>query len=208
MAAGLAALLLVPLHHRLSDWAKKRFQRDLTRLRAELPEVLVAIRDSNDPIALADDALKLAMRGVHAGHGVILLAVGDRLALAHAEGLPANGIAERLAGELPADPSPGVIRADDPELPLRLPLITRTGATVGWLALGPHPDGSFYGKDDRKALEELAPPLARALSLSIERARRDAEREAERRALAERLAQLEQTLAQVARPKRRSPRTA
>ena len=138
------------------------------------------------------------MRGVHASHGAILLENEGLLALAHAEGLAAQGIAERLAAELPADPSPGVIRADDPELPLRLPLITAAGATVGWLALGPHPDGSFYGKDDRRALEQLVTPLARALSLAMERARREAAREAERRTLVERLAQLEQTLAQVA----------
>jgi hypothetical protein len=198
IAAGLAALLLVPLHHRLSDWAKKRFQRDLTRLRAELPEVLVAIRDSNDPNALADDALRLAMRGVHASRGAILLADEGRLVVAHAEGIPSQGLAERLAGELPAAPSRGVMRIGDPELPISLPLITPAGATAGWLALGPHPDGSLYGKDDRKALEELAAPLARALSLAIERSRREHEREAERRTLVERLAQLEQTLAQVA----------
>jgi len=198
VAAGLAAFLLVPLHHRLSDWAKKRFQRDLTRLRAELPEVLVAIRDSNDPVALADDALRLAMRGVHASHGAILLEDRARLALAHAEGIPTRGLAKRLAAELPSDPVPGVIRADDPELPIRLPLVAPSGSNVGWLLLGPHPDGSLYGKDDRKALEELATPLARALSLAMERARREAEREAERRTLVERLAQLEQMLAQVA----------
>ena len=83
-------------------------------------------------------------------------------------------------------------------MPICLPLILPTGSLVGWLALGPHPDGSLYGRDDRKALEELAAPLARALSVAHERARRDAEREAEGRTLAERLAQLEQTLAQVA----------
>jgi hypothetical protein len=197
LAAALAASLLVPLHHRLNDWARKRFQRDLTRLRAKLPEVLVAIRDSGNPNELADDALRLAMRGVHASHGAILLADGDRLTLAHAEGVPGHGLAERLAGELPAAPEPGVLRADVPEWPLRLPLIDPQGATAGWLALGPHPDGSRYGKDDRRALEELAPPLARALSLAMERARREREREAERRSLTERLAQLEQALAKV-----------
>jgi hypothetical protein len=198
IAAGLAALLLVPLHHRLSDWAKKRFQRDLSRLRAELPGVLVAIRDSNDPRALADDAVRLAMHGVHARGGAILLEGEGGLIVAHAEGRPAAGLAERLAGDLPLTPSPGALRTDDRELPLRLPLIAPDGANVGWLILGPHPDGSLYGKDDRKALEELAAPLARALSLAIERSRREAEREAERRTLMERLAQLEQTLAQVA----------
>src|SRR5690606_24160531 len=101
IAAGLAALLLVPLHHRLSDWAKERFQPDLRRLRAELPEVLVSIRDSSDPRALADDALRLAIRGVHASHGAILLVDEGRLILAHAEGLPTSGLVDRLAAELP-----------------------------------------------------------------------------------------------------------
>jgi hypothetical protein len=197
LAAALAASLLVPLHHRLNDWAKKRFQRDLTRLKAKLPEVLVAIRDSSDPRELADDALRLAMRGVHASCGAILLADGARLTLAHAEGVDGAGLAERLAGELPAEPPRGAIRADDSELPLRLALVAPSGPVVGWLVLGPHPDGSGYGRDDRRALEELAPPLARALALSIERARRERERDAERRSLTERLAQLEQALAQV-----------
>jgi hypothetical protein len=198
VAAGMAALLLVPLHHRLSDWAKKRFQRDLTRLRADLPGVLVAIRDSDDPKALADGALRLAMHGVHASAGAILLIDDERLFVAHAEGIPSTGLAERLVEELPTAPSPGVLKADDPALPIRLPLVPAAGDAVGWLVLGPHPDGSLYGKDDRRALEELAAPLARAFSLAIERARREAGREAERRALVERLAQLEQALTQVA----------
>ncbi len=202
VAAAFAASLLVPLHHRLNDWAKKRFQRDLSWLRAKLPEVLIAIRDSSNPNELADDALKLAMRGVHASHGAILLAERGRLMLAHAEGMEEPGLAERLAGELPSEPPHGAMRANDPALPLRLPLIAPEGATIGWLALGPHPDGSFYGKDDRRALEELATPLARALSLAIQRSHREQEREAERRTLTERLAQLEQTLAQVVTPPR------
>jgi hypothetical protein len=202
LAAALAASLLVPLHHRLNDWAKKRFQRDLSRLRAKLPEVLVAIRDSSDPAELADDALRLAMRGVHASHGAILLADRGRLKVAHAEGIPELELTARLVNELPANPSPGALRADDRDFPLRLPLIAPAGETAGWLVLGPHPDGSHYGKEDRKALEELATPLARALSLAVERSRREREREEERRSLVERLAQLEQALAQVVAPPR------
>ncbi len=197
IAAGLAALLLVPLHHRLSHWAEKRFQRDLARLHTEFPVLLAEVRNSNDPREFADNALRLVMRGVRASHGVVLLADGDRLALAHAEGIAPGGLVERLADELPLDPSPGALQADDPVLPLRLPLVTRSGANAGWLVLGPHPDGSTYGKDDRAALEELAPPLARAVELAVERARREAAHEAERRTLTDRLAQLEQQLAQV-----------
>lgn len=196
-AAALAALLLVPLHQRLSRWAEKRFQRDLARLHAELPLLLAEVRNSADPREFADNALSLVIRGVHARHGAILLADGGQLELAHAEGVDPAGLAERLAGELPDDPAPGAIRADDPVLPLRLPLVTRSGAHTGWIALGPHPDGSFYGKEDRKALEELARPLARAIELAVERARRDAAYDAERRTLTDRLAQLEHQLGQV-----------
>jgi len=198
IAAALAALLLVPLHNRLSKWTEKRFQRDLSRLHTELPILLAEVRNSNDAREFADNALRLVLRGVHAKHGAILLADEGRLALAYAEGVDPEGLAERLEGELPADPAPGAIRTDDAELPLRLPLVTRGGSTVGWIALGPHPDGSYYGKEDRKALEELAAPLARAIELAIERARREAAHEAERRTLTDRLAQLEQQLAQVA----------
>ena len=207
ISAGLAALLLVPLHHRLNEWAKKRFQRDLSHLRAELPELLFTVRDINDPRELAEDALKLAMRGVHASQGAILLVSDAGLILAHAEGIPASSFVERLGNELPDAPSPGVIRTSDPILPIWLPLITPQGQVVGWLALGPHPDGSLYGREDRKALEELSSPLARSLSVAIERSRRDAERESERRTLAERLGQLEQTLAQLAASPRESGAT-
>ncbi len=207
-AAALAALLLVPLHQRLSRWAEKRFQRDLAKLHAELPLLLAEVRNSSDPREFADNALSLVIRGVHARHGAILLADDGRLALAHAEGVDTAGLADRLADELPADPAPGVMQADDPVMPLRLPLITRSGTHTGWIALGPHPDGSFYGKEDRKALEELARPLARAIELAIERARRDAAHDAERRTLTDRLAQLEQQLAQVIGPTGPRPETA
>ena len=46
LAAGVAALLLVPLHNRLSRWAENRFQRDIATMRATLPELLAELRDS------------------------------------------------------------------------------------------------------------------------------------------------------------------
>jgi len=196
IAAGLAALLLVPLHHRMSHWAEQRFQRDLARMRARLPELLAEMRDSSAPDELADDALRLALRGVRASRGAILLASDGRLALAHAEGL-SDEHAERFGTELPPTPAPGLERTGDPELPLRLALLTPGGVLAGWLLLGPHPDGSLYGKDDREALEELASPLARALCLALERARREAEREAAGRKLARRMTRLEKKLGEL-----------
>jgi len=47
---------------------------------------------------------------------------------------------------------------------------------VGWLLLGPRPDGSFYCKDERETLAVIAEPIARALATAMERERWDTER--------------------------------
>lgn len=41
---------------------------------------------------------------------------------------------------------------------------------MGWLVLGPRPDGSFYGRDERDALSNIADPVARALAVAQQRA--------------------------------------
>ena len=178
IAAGVAALLLVPLHNRLSRWSENRFQRDIARMRASLPELLVEMRDSADPNELASDALRLIMSGVRAKHGVVLLpAEGGGWRVSEAEGLATEGLAEQISAELPADHASGLVRSEDPNLPLRLPLLTPSDILVGWIVLGPHPDGSLYNKDDREALQAVASPLARSLCLTMERERFRAERD-------------------------------
>jgi hypothetical protein len=49
--------------------------------------------------------------------------------------------------------------------------------TIGWLVLGPRPDGSFFGKDERDALEHVAGPVARAIHIAQLRERREIEAE-------------------------------
>jgi len=45
--------------------------------------------------------------------------------------------------------------------------------TIGWLLLGPRPDGSFFGRDEREAMEHVAGPIARAIHIAQLRERRD-----------------------------------
>ena len=52
---------------------------------------------------------------------------------------------------------------------MRVPLEADGCGRVGWLLLGPRPDGSFYGKDEREALEEIADPIARAIAIVRQR---------------------------------------
>jgi GAF domain-containing protein len=66
--------------------------------------------------------------------------------------------------------------------PLRVRLSIESGdapETIGWLLLGPRPDGSFFGKDEREAIEHVAGPVARAIHIAQLRERRD--EQAERR---------------------------
>jgi hypothetical protein len=68
----------------------------------------------------------------------------------------------------------------DTLFPMRVRLCIETGdepETIGWLVLGPRPDGSFFGKDERDALEHVAGPVARAIHIAQLRERREAEAE-------------------------------
>lgn len=58
----------------------------------------------------------------------------------------------------------------DTIFPTRLRLRAEGAGTVGRVLLGPRPDGSFYGKDRREALAEIAEPVARAVHVVRQRA--------------------------------------
>jgi hypothetical protein len=66
----------------------------------------------------------------------------------------------------------------DPLFPMRVPLRADGVGATGWLLLGPRPDGSFYGREERAVLQDIADPVARALAITVEREARDIEREA------------------------------
>jgi hypothetical protein len=57
----------------------------------------------------------------------------------------------------------------DTVFPLRLRVEDGSGTQLGWVLIGPRPDGSIAGKDEREALEDIAVPLARSLRVVITR---------------------------------------
>src|SRR5438045_6073213 len=68
----------------------------------------------------------------------------------------------------------------DTNFPLRVRVCIETGddpETIGWLVLGPRPDGSLFGKDEREAIESIAGPVARAIHIAQLRERREAQAE-------------------------------
>lgn len=165
IAAAFAAVLLTPLHSRISDWAEQHFQRDLTGLKTQMPDLLVALSAGSSLPRLGTAVLARIEEAVHAAR--IALLVDDRLVAVH--GMSKAG-AQRWIRQWS---EPTVVerfdRNEDVFFPLRMALRCPFGHVRGWLLLGSRPDGSFYGKDDLDALTEIAPPLQRTLVLVAER---------------------------------------
>jgi len=58
----------------------------------------------------------------------------------------------------------------DKLFPIRVPLVPGQGEdTLGYLLVGPRPDGSVISHDEQKAMKEVAEPIARAIRNVIRR---------------------------------------
>jgi hypothetical protein len=163
MAAAVAAVMLNPLHSRISNWAEHRFQRDLVELKRDVPELLKHLSVTASPQQLGAAVLPRINKAVHATQSALIL----RGRVVAAEGVSAS--------EAPAI-----------HFPARLELGCSACDAAGWLLLGPRPDGSLYGADDLDAVRSILPELRHALEASgagqslrseVRRMRRDLNRQ-------------------------------
>jgi hypothetical protein len=181
LAAAMAAMLIVPVHHRVSDWVEKRFRSGLVQLRRGLPLLVGDLRETSSAEILANAALARIEDGVRASHGAVV--IGDAvLAVRDIDGAAVEAwLTRRMA---PVDgPAKMQIDRTDPLFPLRIPLHAEAVGTMGWLLLGARPDGSFYGRDERETLEDIVDPTARGLAVAMEREKRAAAHDARFRRL-------------------------
>jgi hypothetical protein len=165
IGAAVATVMVVPLHHRLTGWAERRFQKQLIRLRQDLPALVGDLRELAPATRIAAATLESVSRAVRSTRAALVVA-DEVIGLRSVE---ARDFEAWRASWQPS-PRPG-IDADraDPWFPLRLPLEADGHGRVGWLLLGPRPDGSFYGRDEREALLAIADPVARALEIAGQR---------------------------------------
>lgn len=185
MAAAVAAVLLSPLHGRITGWAERRFQRDLVILKEQLPELLDELSGSSSPARVGKAALPRIEEAVHAVRSALV--VDRRVIAAHGIG---RAVATRWAKQWqPPNPASLFDCAPDPGFPLCMVLRCPFGSARGWLLLGPRPDGSLYGRDEVDALAAVAPALRRALFAArereLEKMRDDRSRRALRKAIAD-----------------------
>jgi hypothetical protein len=80
--------------------------------------------------------------------------------------------------------------SSDRTFPIRVPLQTRSseGEWIGWLLVGPRPDGSILSKDEQRALVEVSDPITMAIRIASGREQREKRLEDRIEALEVRLA--------------------
>lgn len=162
VGAGLAVVLITPMHRRVQDWAERRFQKALLHLRRDLPQCVDDLRETAGLDALLDEVLARVEAGTRAVRSAVTID-GQRVAA----------------------------RGDDGGYPLAVPLrVGHQQAEIGVLLVGPRPDGSAPGPDEREALAEIADPVARAMRIVLLREAREAKDEARFAALEVAMARL------------------
>jgi hypothetical protein len=164
--AIMGTMIIVPLHQRVQAWAERRFHRNLLELREGLPEAMRDIRDVASSEAFIDEVLTRVNEGVHSTRSAFIFGRDVRKAIGVSQAevlrwmLTYAGVDEDKRIE--CDP-------DDKLFPLRLRVEDGSGTFLGWVLIGPRPDGSIAGKDEREALAGITVPLARSLRIVLNR---------------------------------------
>jgi hypothetical protein len=193
VGAALAALAIAPMHARVQRWAQRRFQRALHRLRYGLPALVSDLRETSGIESIVGATLDNVVAGMQARAAALIVGTS----LSDARGLAAEEVQAWLAGWNP--PAHDGLDCDrsDPVFPLRVPLEAEGHGRVGWLLVGPRPDGSFFGSTERNVIEDIAEPVARAVQVALMREDREANHAHRFNAIESRIESIERTLSKL-----------
>jgi hypothetical protein len=165
-AAALSTVLVNPIQERITRWSEKRFQHNLVILRDELPDSVRDLRETGNLGELVDDVLSRIMKGVMTIHAAAVIDQG----VFRTRGIAKEKVDEWREQNPEWDCAEDICHSHDKLFPLRVPLRPGEGEDVlGFILIGPRPDGSLPSKDEQKALKEVAEPIARAVRNVIKR---------------------------------------
>ena len=170
-AAAVATVVISPLQERIQRWSEHRFQRNLVMLRDDLPECVRELRETASTGDLLNETLKRIETGVRTTRLAILLDGS----VAAARGISTKAATDWLKEFDPASCQDDVCASSDRTFPIRVPLQTksREGEWIGWLLVGPRPDGSILSKDEQRALVEVSDPITMAIRIASGREERE-----------------------------------
>jgi len=169
-AAAVATVVISPLQERIQRWSEKRFQRNLMKLREDLPACVRELRESASIDELLDETLSRIEEGTRATR-MAVIADGKIAAI---RGVSPDAVDDWLIGFDPASCRDDLCSVSDKLFPIRVPLETIVDQSpLGWLLIGPRPDGSLLSKDEQNALVEVAAPITQAIRIVTRRDERE-----------------------------------
>lgn len=171
-AAALATMLVNPIQERIQKWSERRFQNNLFILRGDLPESVRDLRETASLDEMLSDILRRIEEGVRSVRSAFI--VEGRIL--ETRDVTVGEVEEWRAGN--EGYTQDHYHPKDRMFPLRVALIPssdRHVEPVGYILVGPRPDGSIPSKEEQKALHGVSETIARAILTVIKRERRERE---------------------------------
>jgi hypothetical protein len=172
-AAAVATVLVTPAQERISNWSERRFQRNLVKLRDELPECVRDMRETASLSELLDEVLGRIESGLRTVRTAVV--IGEDVA--RVRDTTVEEVQKWLSNPDLGSCEGEVCYTGDKTFPIRVPLAPANDSTrrIGWILIGPRPDGSISGKEEQRTLAEIADPIARAVRNVMTREKRELE---------------------------------
>ncbi len=172
-AAALATIMVNPIQERVERWSEKRFQKNLFLLRNDLPQSVRDMRETATLAEMLEEILAQIDRGVRAVRAAIIVN-GSVLT---ARGLGTDEVEAWRASVFAQDYKHDICEASDRLFPIRVPLVPSSDEEepIGYLLVGPRPDGSIPSHAEQTAIKEVSEDIARAIRTVIKREARETE---------------------------------
>jgi hypothetical protein len=171
-AAALATMLVNPIQERIQRWSERRFQHNLFILRDDLPESVRDMRETASLDQLLADILRRIEEGIRSVRSAFIIdgRILDTRDVTATEVENWRALNEGYSRDL-CEPK-------DRMFPLRVALIPsseKDEEPIGYLLVGPRPDGSIPSKEEQKALSNVSETIARAIRTVVKREKHETE---------------------------------
>jgi hypothetical protein len=160
IGAGIATVMISPIYERINKWMEQRFQKKLIELQNDLPELMRDLRETSSLPELMHEVLMRVRNGVQTVRAAVVIEgeVKDVSDTSQEE-------VEAWLTHFNADPHKKLCDSHDKVFRVRVPLCAHDQLCLGWLLIGPRPDGTSLRDDEQDTLVEIADPIARAIRI-------------------------------------------
>lgn len=162
-----------PIQERVQRWSEKRFQKNLFLLRNDLPQ---SVRDMRETASLKE-MLGEILDQVDAGVRAVSSAMIVNGCVLSVRGLSVEDVETWRTSVFAQDYKHDICEPSDRLFPIRVPLVPSSDEEepIGYLLVGPRPDGSIPSREEQKAISEVSEDIARAIRTVIKREAREAQ---------------------------------